>query len=178
MSIFIDFFFSADSSLLENLLPLPKKNDKKFQKNREEEVRIFVKQLLTALQYMHHRNIVHLDLRPEVILLQDNHLKLADFGQSRHLLAGKAYGEIQSTPEFVAPEIALGEMVTLASDMWSVGVLTYVLLTGLSPFLGDNDDETLSNVVRGDANFNVPELNQVSPEAKSFLTNLLQVPQM
>lgn len=50
---------------------------------REEQVRIFVKQLLTALQYMHERNIVHLDLRPEVILLQDDHLRLADFGQSR-----------------------------------------------------------------------------------------------
>uniref|UniRef100_A0AC34Q288 Protein kinase domain-containing protein n=1 Tax=Panagrolaimus sp. JU765 TaxID=591449 RepID=A0AC34Q288_9BILA len=158
----------ADSSLLENLLPLPKKDDK-IHRNREEEVQIFVKQLLTALQYMHDRNIVHLDLRPEVVLLQDDHLKLADFGQSRHLLAGKVHGEIQGSPEFVSPEIALGEMVTLSTDMWSVGVLTYVLLTGKSPFLGDNDDETLSNVVHGDVNFDIPEFNHVSPEAKNFL---------
>ena len=127
---------------------------------------------------MHHRNIAHLDLRPEVVLLQDDHLKLADFGQSRHLLAGKAHGEIHGSPEFVAPEVAKGELVTLAADMWSVGVLTYVLLTGLSPFLGDNDDETVANVIKGQPNFQVSELSAVSPEAKDFLKNLIQIPQV
>uniref|UniRef100_A0AC34FUI7 Protein kinase domain-containing protein n=1 Tax=Panagrolaimus sp. ES5 TaxID=591445 RepID=A0AC34FUI7_9BILA len=124
---------------------------------------------------MHHRNIAHLDLRPEVVLLQDDHLKLADFGQSRHLLCGRAHGEIQGSPEFVAPEVALGKPVNLAADMWSSGVLSYVLLTGLSPFLGDNDKETLSNVVAGNANFTVPEFNEISPEGKDFLAKLLIV---
>lgn len=104
-----------------------KNNVSLFQNLREKQVQVFVKQLLTALQYMHHRNIVHLDLRPEAILLQDDHLILADFGQSRHLLCGKASGNIKSTPEFVSPEVVSGTMVTLASDMWSSGVLTYVL---------------------------------------------------
>ncbi|KAE9550262.1 hypothetical protein FO519_006523 [Halicephalobus sp. NKZ332] len=169
---------NADSYLFENLLHPGTKQNETVQRNREEEVRIFVKQLLTALQYMHHRNIVHLDLRPEVVLLQDDHLKLADFGQSRHLLAGRAHGEIHGSPEFVAPEVAKGELVTLAADMWSVGVLTYILLSGSSPFLGDNDDETISNVIRGEANFQVPELNGISPEAKDFLKNLIQIPQV
>lgn len=87
--------FSADRSLLESLVAPTSRSsddaasdsssDKSSLKGlkREEQVRVFVKQLLTALQYMHHRNIAHLDLRPEVILLQDDHLRLADFGQSR-----------------------------------------------------------------------------------------------
>lgn len=83
--------FSADQSLLDSLLA-PVRNgtpdpETKVGRNREDQVRIFAKQLLTALQYMHHRNIVHLDLRPEAILLQDDHLRLADFGQSRFVFA-------------------------------------------------------------------------------------------
>lgn len=98
-----------------------------LQNQREKQVKVFVKQLLTAIQYLHHRNIVHLDLRPEAILLQDDHLILADFGQSRHLLCGKVNGNIKSTPEFVSPEIISGLAITLSSDMWSLGVLTYIL---------------------------------------------------
>lgn len=87
-------FFSADRSLLDSLVAAPaltitdEYGDDATApvsgKNREDQVRVFVKQLLTALQYMHHRNIAHLDLRPEAILLQDTHLRLADFGQSRY----------------------------------------------------------------------------------------------
>lgn len=81
-------FSSADQSLLDTLLA-PVRNgasdpDTNLGRNREDQVKIFAKQLITALQYMHHRNIVHLDLRPEAILLQDDHLRLADFGQSRN----------------------------------------------------------------------------------------------
>uniref|UniRef100_A0A7E4UT80 Immunoglobulin I-set domain protein n=1 Tax=Panagrellus redivivus TaxID=6233 RepID=A0A7E4UT80_PANRE len=167
-------FEDADRSLLDDLLaPVRQRDSTSPSRNREEEVRIFVKQLLTALQYMHHRNIVHLDLRPEVVILHDDHLKLADFGQSRHLLAGKAKGEIAGSPEFVSPEVAKGTTVTLATDMWSAGVLTYVLLSGLSPFLGDNDDETLANVVAGRFNLGVSELADISPEAKDFLSKLM-----
>jgi serine/threonine protein kinase len=83
-------FSSADQSLLDTLLA-PVRNatpdpETHVGRNREDQVRIFAKQLLTALQYMHHRNIAHLDLRPEAILLQDDHLRLADFGQSRWVL--------------------------------------------------------------------------------------------
>ena len=94
------------------------------------------------------------------------------------MLCGRAHGEIQGSPEFVAPEVALGQTVTLSADMFSAGTLTYVLLTGLSPFLGDNDDETLSNVVAGAVNYGVPEFGEISPEAKDFLQKLLLVEPM
>lgn len=187
-------FSSADRSLFDTLLapvvPTSDESDENgYGKNREDQVKIFVKQLLTALQYMHHRNIAHLDLRPEVVLLQvsqikistllqDEHLRLADFGQSRHLLRGKVSGDIKGSPEFVSPEVVMGKMVTLAADMWSSGVLTYVLLSGCSPFLGDNDSETLTNVVNGQYILDVPELGDVSSDAKDFLEKLLIVDQL
>ncbi|KAI1702784.1 immunoglobulin domain-containing protein [Ditylenchus destructor] len=165
---------NADKSLLESLVaPALTGDEEATGQRREEQVRVFVKQLLTALQYMHQRNIVHLDLRPEAILLQDDHLRLADFGQSRHLLRGKASGNIKSTPEFVSPEVVQGKTVTLAADMWSAGALTFVLLAGVSPFLGDNDTETLDNVVNGRFSINIPELGELSAEAKDFVKRLL-----
>ena len=64
--------------------------------DREQQVRVFVKQLLTALQYMHSRNMAHLDLRPEAVLLQDDHLILADFGEnSEFALFRKMFREIR-----------------------------------------------------------------------------------
>uniref|UniRef100_A0A1I7ZXH5 Ig-like domain-containing protein n=1 Tax=Steinernema glaseri TaxID=37863 RepID=A0A1I7ZXH5_9BILA len=142
---------------------------------REEQVQIFMRQLLAALQYMHNKKIAHLDLRPEACLLQDDHIRLADFGQSRRLMAGRIHGEIQGSPEFVSPEIAsCKENVTLATDMWSTGVLTYVLLSGISPFLGDSDAETLANVQRGQYSLDVPEFDDISDNAKDFINRLLQ----
>ncbi|KAF7636564.1 hypothetical protein Mgra_00003955 [Meloidogyne graminicola] len=179
---------NADRSFLDSLLPPPSRRSHSRSPSacqinetaarpsgaREEQVQIFVKQLLTALAYMHSRGIAHLDLRPEVILLQDDHLRLADFGQSRRLINGKLMGgAIKSNPEFVSPEIVAGtEPVTLAADMWSVGALTYVLLFGQSPFLGDNDEETLQNVLKGE--FQFEESNQqISSNACEFVKKLL-----
>uniref|UniRef100_A0A183BTP3 Protein kinase domain-containing protein n=1 Tax=Globodera pallida TaxID=36090 RepID=A0A183BTP3_GLOPA len=140
---------------------------------REAQVQVFVKQLLTALQYMHRRGIAHLDLRPEVILLQDDHLRLADFGQSRRLINGKLMqgGSVKTNPEFVSPEVVGGGRIELSSDMWSVGALTYVLLVGRSPFLGDNDDETLQNVMNGE--WTLESAQGISETAMDFLRNLL-----
>ena len=52
------------------------------------------------------------------------------------------------TPEFVAPEVVNYDYVTTSTDMWAIGVITYILLSGFSPFMGDNDGETFSNVVK------------------------------
>ncbi|XP_065561807.1 obscurin-like [Artemia franciscana] len=76
-------------------------------------------------------------------------------------------------PEFVAPEIANGEGVGTPADIWSVGVITYLLLSGISPFRGGNDRETLSNVQKGQINFDVDAFSSVSCEAKDFIAKLL-----
>ncbi|EPB73696.1 hypothetical protein ANCCEY_07210 [Ancylostoma ceylanicum] len=132
------------------------------------------RQLLLALKHMHDMRIAHLDLRPETILLQDNKLKLADFGQSRRLLRGLITGTIQGSPEFVSPEIVRGYPLTLATDMWSVGTLTYVLLTGISPFHGDNDNETLANVNNCAYSVKGEEWQPFTAEAADFVKSLLK----
>uniref|UniRef100_A0AC35UCB8 Protein kinase domain-containing protein n=1 Tax=Rhabditophanes sp. KR3021 TaxID=114890 RepID=A0AC35UCB8_9BILA len=142
-------------------------------KNKEDYVRVFIFQLVTALQYMHDRKIAHLDLRPEVILLQDNHLRIADFGENQHVEHGRITDEFRASPEFVAPEVIKGEHVGLFADLWSVGVLTFVLIAGVSPFLGENDEETLLNVAQGKFNLQCGRLSHVTNEAIDFIDRLL-----
>ncbi|XP_022662813.1 myosin light chain kinase, smooth muscle-like isoform X3 [Varroa jacobsoni] len=77
------------------------------------------------------------------------------------------------TPEFVAPEVVNFDMVDPRTDMWSVGVITYVLLSGLSPFMGDNDGETMANVTKAKWDFEDESFNNVSSEAKDFITQCL-----
>uniref|UniRef100_A0A0M3HQT6 Protein kinase domain-containing protein n=1 Tax=Ascaris lumbricoides TaxID=6252 RepID=A0A0M3HQT6_ASCLU len=160
---------SVDRTILDSLIAGPSST----QKCTEQQVQVFMKQLLSALKFMHDKKIAHLDLRPEAILLQDDHLCLADFGQSRRLVRGKVAANILGSPEFVSPEIAAGVPVTLASDMWSVGTLTYVLLSGISPFLGDNDTETIRNVMHAKYSLDVSELSPITDEAKDFIAKLL-----
>jgi myosin-light-chain kinase len=87
---------------------------------------------------MHDRNIVHLDLKPENILCKSkaSHLiKIIDFGLTRKLTRGEDVRILFGTPEFVSPEVISFEPVSTTSDMWSVGVVCYVLLSGVGRFL-------------------------------------------
>ncbi|CAL8240268.1 unnamed protein product [Gadus morhua 'NCC'] len=77
------------------------------------------------------------------------------------------------TPEFLAPEVINYEFVSFPTDLWSLGVITYMLLSGLSPFLGDDDNETLNNILACQWNFEEEEFLDVSEEAKDFITRLL-----
>jgi serine/threonine protein kinase len=76
-------------------------------------------------------------------------------------------------PEFVAPEVVNGDGVGLAADMWSVGIITYLLLSGHSPFRGANDRETLTSIKEGKYEFKDEWFSNISPEAKDFIQKLL-----
>jgi serine/threonine protein kinase len=76
-------------------------------------------------------------------------------------------------PEFVAPEVANGDGVGLAADMWSVGIITYLLLSGHSPFRGANDRETLTHIKEGKYEFKDEWFSNISSEAKDFIQKLL-----
>lgn len=77
------------------------------------------------------------------------------------------------TAEFVSPEIINYETICPATDMWSVGVITYILLSGLSPFLGDDDNETFSNITRGEFDFDDEAFEKVSDDAKDFISSVI-----
>ncbi|KFW83962.1 Myosin light chain kinase family member 4, partial [Manacus vitellinus] len=77
------------------------------------------------------------------------------------------------TPEFLAPEVVNYEFVSFPTDMWSLGVIAYMLLSGLSPFLGDDDNETLNNILACNWDFEEEVFRNVSDEAKDFISKLL-----
>lgn len=77
------------------------------------------------------------------------------------------------TPEFIPPEIINYEPIGVQSDMWSVGVICYVLLSGLSPFMGETDVETFANITGAEFDFDDDAFDDVSQEAKEFISDLL-----
>ncbi|KAE8750713.1 hypothetical protein FOCC_FOCC002690 [Frankliniella occidentalis] len=136
----------------------------------ESDVVSFTRQLVEGLGYLHHRKIAHLDIKPQNLVMMgdfpDCDVKLCDFEISRVILEGTEIREILGTPDYVAPEILHYEPITMAADMWSLGVTVYVLLTGFSPFGGETDQETFCNISRAQLDF-PEELSR--PTAKECL---------
>nr|XP_036860057.1 death-associated protein kinase 2 isoform X1 [Manis javanica] len=144
----------------------------------EEEATSFIKQILDGVNYLHAKKIAHFDLKPENIMLLDKnipipHIKLIDFGLAHEIEDGVEFKNIFGTPEFVAPEIVNYEPLGLEADMWSIGVITYILLSGASPFLGDTKQETLANITAVSYDFDEEFFSQTSELAKDFIRKLL-----
>ncbi|KAM4706382.1 triple functional domain protein [Rhinophrynus dorsalis] len=144
----------------------------------EEKITLYLRELLEALQYLHNCRIAHLDLKPENILVDQSvtkpTIKLSDFGDAVQLNTTYYIHQLLGSAEFAAPEIILGNPVSLTSDIWSVGVLTYVLLSGVSPFLDESVEETCLNICRLDFSFPDDYFKGVSQKAKEFVCFLLQ----
>uniref|UniRef100_A0A0B7AI12 Uncharacterized protein n=1 Tax=Arion vulgaris TaxID=1028688 RepID=A0A0B7AI12_9EUPU len=136
----------------------------------------FMQQICEGVNYMHLKNILHLDLKPENILCiaeDSNRIKIIDFGLAQFHKDGQSTKVLFGTPEFIAPEVINYDEIGFVTDMWSVGVICYVLLSGLSPFLGDSDSETLSNVTIGEYDFDDEVFEEISNLAKDFISSLL-----
>ncbi|XP_053526539.1 myosin light chain kinase family member 4 isoform X2 [Artibeus jamaicensis] len=137
---------------------------------------LFIKQICEGIRHMHQMYILHLDLKPENILCvnQDTkQIKIIDFGLARRYKPREKLKVNFGTPEFLAPEVVNYDFVSFPTDMWSVGVIAYMLLSGLSPFLGDNDAETLNNILACRWDLEEEEFQNISEEAKEFLSKLL-----
>jgi len=138
-----------------------------------------IKQILEAILHVHNHGIAHRDLKPENLLLVhgdngDDIIKIADFGLS------KDFGQEQlqtscGTPDYVAPEVLLGEPYDMAVDIWSIGVISYVLLCGFPPFYGESQKELFENIMNGTYDFPDPEWTDVSEGAKDFIKKILIV---
>ncbi|KAL0901988.1 hypothetical protein ABMA27_007123 [Loxostege sticticalis] len=143
----------------------------------EREIAGYIRQLLRGLKYMHDNSVAHLGLTIGELLLShagSDELKLCDFGLSRRIQFGKHATLDYGMPEFVAPEVASGEGVSFAADMWSVGIITYILLSGHSPFRGVNDRETLTRIREGRWEWHDEEWwSRLSRESRDFISRLL-----
>ncbi|KAM5281750.1 myosin light chain kinase, smooth muscle isoform 2-T2 [Ctenodactylus gundi] len=137
----------------------------------------YMRQISEGVEYIHKQGIVHLDLKPENIMCVNKtgtRIKLIDFGLARRLENAGSLKVLFGTPEFVAPEVINYEPISYATDMWSIGVICYILVSGLSPFMGDNDNETLANVTSATWDFDDEAFDEISEDAKDFISNLLK----
>mmetsp|Transcript_28162 Transcript_28162/g.65145 ORF Transcript_28162/g.65145 Transcript_28162/m.65145 type:complete len:521 (+) Transcript_28162:165-1727(+) len=136
-----------------------------------------VNDILDAIAYCHDvKGIVHRDLKPENFLFltkaDDSPLKIIDFGLSRHDSQTNIMKTKVGTPYYVAPEVLKREY-TKSCDIWSIGVITYILLCGYPPFYGDSDTEIFESVRVGRYDFPSPEWDDISQDAKDFIGCLL-----
>lgn len=137
----------------------------------------YMQQILEGMQYVHKQNIIHLDLKPENIVCVDTtgtKIKIIDFGLAAKLEAGKPLMVMHGTPEFVAPEVIGYEPVSLETDVWSIGVICYILLSGESPFQGGSDAETFALVTAAHYTFDEESFEDISDQAKDFISSLLK----
>ncbi|XP_029299080.1 death-associated protein kinase 2 isoform X2 [Cottoperca gobio] len=144
----------------------------------ESEAIEFMKQILEGLGFLHSKNIAHFDLKPENIMLSDKaaphpNIKLIDFGLAHRFHQGEEYRSTSGTPQYIAPEVMNSEPLSTAGDMWSIGVITYILLSGLSPFQGETDAETLRNISVMNYEFAAQYFSMTSSMAKDFIQKLL-----
>ncbi|XP_030649923.1 myosin light chain kinase, smooth muscle [Chanos chanos] len=136
----------------------------------------YMQQILEGIQYMHQKNIVHLDLKPENIVCVDHtgtQIKIIDFGLASTLDPSNPLKVMHGTPEFVAPEVINYDTVGLATDIWSIGVICYILLSGESPFQGDSDTETLALVTAAKWEFDEESFEEITAQAKDFISSVL-----
>ncbi|XP_006638269.2 serine/threonine kinase 17a like [Lepisosteus oculatus] len=149
-------------------------NDEAF---TEKDVIRLVRQILSGVAYLHRNNVVHLDMKPQNLLLTSSRplgdIRIVDFGLSRRMDNVKEVREILGTPEYVAPEILNYEPISTATDMWSIGVLAYVMLTGESPFLGEDKQETFLNISQVNVDYSQDVFEGVSNPAVDFIKTLL-----
>ncbi|XP_023284323.1 triple functional domain protein isoform X2 [Seriola lalandi dorsalis] len=145
----------------------------------EEKVACYLRDVLEALHYLHNCRIAHLDIKPENLLVTHSSsgqptVKLTDFGDAVQLNSAHYVHPLLGSPEFASPELVLGEPVSLTSDLWSLGVVTYVLLSGASPFLDESAEETCLNICRLDFSFPRDYFQGVSQAARDFVCLLLR----
>ena len=151
----------------------------------EEDAAFIIKQLLSAITYCHSRGVVHRDLKPENILIDSMdkegkiHIKVIDFGAALFVPPNSKLSRLFGTPYYIAPEVLKGKY-NEKCDVWSIGVILYILLSGRAPFNGTTDNDIMNNVIKGIYSFKRNYYNNldniwknVSETAKNLITKML-----
>jgi calcium/calmodulin-dependent protein kinase I len=143
----------------------------------EKDAASIVRQIVQGVKYLHSLGIAHRDLKPENLLCsgEDNMvIKIADFGLSKIFAGGQQLVTSCGTPDYAAPEVLTGESSYEKSvDLWSVGVITYVLLCGFPPFFAKTQPALFEKIIKAEYSFPDPEWTYVSETAKDFIRKLL-----
>ncbi|KAL3671592.1 hypothetical protein V7S43_003508 [Phytophthora oleae] len=152
-------------------------------KYSERDAANIMRQLVSALQALHAHNILHLDIKPENILFSsedpDSKILLTDFGLAR-MINGKQNPldqgkSMAGTVGYMAPEVISSHVYSEAADVFSAGVILFILLVGYPPFFGDSEVEILLKIARGDFSFDPQDWANVSESAKELVARMLEV---
>jgi len=145
----------------------------------EEDAKTLVRKIVSAIEYLHKQNIAHRDLKPENLLVKsiedDTEVKIADFGLSKIIDKDKMMQTACGTPGYVAPEVLNAEGYDKEVDMWSVGVITYILLCGFPPFYSESVPEVFEQIMKAEYDYPEEYWDEISAEAKDFIDHLLVV---
>ena len=151
----------------------------KLQTFSERDACLIMFQLISAVAYLHSKDIVHRDLKPENIMLESKkpgefNIKLIDFGAANYCQPKEGVLTLKvGTPYYIAPEV-IKKKYDIKCDLWSCGIILYILLCGYPPFDGDNDQEIMKNVAESEFNFDGEEWVEISKEAKNLIKKLLR----
>jgi calcium-dependent protein kinase len=143
-----------------------------------------MRQIVSAILHMHEKGVCHRDIKPENFMFsdkgKDSELKLIDFGLSKRfgknesgVPGGDFMHSIVGTPYYVAPEVLEGNY-GFQCDVWSLGIIFYILLCGYPPFEGDNNKEIFKRVMTQEVEFDPAEWSHISQEAKNLILKMLQ----
>lgn len=149
---------------------------KKDSRYTEKDAAIVVRQMLKVAAECHLHGLVHRDMKPENFLFksskEDSPLKATDFGLSDFIRPGKKFQDIVGSAYYVAPEV-LKRRSGPESDVWSIGVITYILLCGRRPFWDKTEDGIFKEVLRNKPDFRRKPWSNISNSAKDFVKKLL-----
>ena len=149
---------------------------KEKNKFHEKEAQSIIKGLIETIKYIHDENIIHRDLKPENIILKKKDdimsFKIVDFGLSVYSRKDDSLIQRCGSPGYVAPEVLLKEGYTNKADIFSIGIISYTLLTGLIPFQAVTYENLIELNKNGYLDYNNEKWNFVSNEAKSFVNML------
>ena len=152
--------------------------DKKS-KFTEEETSFIIYQILQAVRYCHKMQVLHRDIKPENIMIMGRepngllHVKLIDFGTAKIFDVGNKQKALVGSSYYIAPEVIRGKYDE-ECDLWSVGVIMYMMLIGTPPFNGRDDDSIMRSAQRGKYDTSCAEYQALSPNAKDLITKLLK----
>lgn len=135
------------------------------------------RQIVQGLKYLHENHVIHRDLKPENLLYLTREegaiLKIADFGLSKVITPNLNKMSICGTSSYMAPELLEGKMYDYAADMWSIGVILFILIGGYEPFYAPTDEKIFNRILRNQWKFDSPFWDNISDNCKELVAALL-----
>ena len=173
------YSFQDKDSLFLILDYLPGGNLRYYLSNKtnfnENQIKFIISNIILAIEYIHNCHILHRDLKPENLLFdKEGYIHITDFGISKEISKDKIILDVSGTPGYISPEVIMNKPQNEASDFFTIGIITYELIFGKRPFIGNNKQEIANNTLNIKINLEENDLpDDFSEDAADFVNGLL-----